>query len=279
MSSPEDGCAPLCQLARDPDGFFQPDPVVPWLGIENGGRCGWQRWESPETGVCAEIGMRRNCGEAANYGVQVHYVGARFSPGGKIAASPSAPEQGRMIGAVLAPHHGCIPAEENFYCACDSIDEEITQVARVLLDQYLIEDLFGCGSLFVVVEHEFVESWTSARQEAAMRLVIDHLAQRWKRVRRVAIQVTPPSFNREALPTDAPRLQLRYREALAAELVRIQGFHLSPAHLRDGKTCRHSDLLFSLDRRFDPDESIIELLRQTGKLPKRSQLLQRTLKR
>jgi hypothetical protein len=66
---------------------------------------------------------------------------------------------------------------------------------------------------------------------------------------------------------------LRYREALAAELARLQGFNLSPACLRDGKICRHSDLLFSIDRRFDFDESIVELLRQTGKLPQRSQLL------
>jgi hypothetical protein len=142
-------------------------------------------------------------------------------------------------------------------------------VARVLLDQYSIEELFNCGTLLVVVENEFTESWTSARQEAAMRLVIDHLAQRWKRLRRVAIQVTPPSFNREALPTDPARLQLRYREALAAELTRVHGFNLSPAYLKEGKTCRHSDLLFSIDRRFDPDESILELLRQTGKLPPR----------
>jgi hypothetical protein len=103
-----------------------------------------------------------------------------------------------------------------------------------------------------------------------MRLVIDHLAQRWKRLRRVAIQISPPSFNREALPTDPPRLQLRYREALAAELKRVHGFNLSPAHLKEGKTCRHSDLMFSIDRRFDPDESILELLRQTGKLPPRA---------
>ena len=127
MSSTEDERPSLCQLSRDSTGFFQPDPIVPWLGLEYGGICDWQRLESPETGVCAEIGMRRNCGEAAN-----------------------------------------------------------------------------CG---------------------------------------------------------------------------VQGFHLSPPCFRNGKTWRSSDLLFSLDRRFDPGESIVELLRQTGKLPKRSQLLQRAPKR
>lgn len=256
----------LRELTRDITGFFQPDPVVPWLGLDYGERCDWQGLALPEIEVCAEVGLRLNCGEGANYEVQVYYVGARFSADSKITSGSSAPEQGRMIGAVLAPHHGHVPAEADFYCACDSIDEDIIQVARVLLDQYSVEELFGKGSLLVVAEHEFAETWTNAKQEAALRLLIDHLAQRWKRLRRVAIQVTVPSFNREALPTDAPRLQLRYREALAAELVRVQGFQLSPPHLQDGKVCRHSDLRFSLDRRFDPDESIVELLRRTGGL-------------
>jgi hypothetical protein len=273
MSSPEDEYPPLCQISRAPSGYFQPDPVVPWLGLEYDGQCGWQRLESPETGVRAEFGLRPNRGDGGGYGVQIHYMGARFFDRHNSSEESLPAEQGRMIGAVLAPHHGRLPEEANFYCACDSIDEDITQVARVLLDQYSVEELFGCGSLLVVVEHEFAEGWMEARQEAALRLVIDHLAQRWKRLRRVAIQVTPPSFNREALPTDQPRLQLRYREALAAELARLQGFNLSPACLRDGKICRHSDLLFSIDRRFDFDESIVELLRQTGKLPQRSQLL------
>ena len=279
MSDPENERPPLCQLARDLTGFFQPDPVVPWLGLEYGGRCDWQRLESSEINVCADVGMCLNRGDGGGYGVQIHYVGARFSAADKIATGSSAPEQGRMIGAVLSPHHGQVPAEDSFYCACDSIDEDITQVARVLLDQYSIEERFGGGSLLVVVEHEFGEAWTSARQEAALRLVIDHLAQRWKRLRRVAIQVAPPSFNREALPTDPSGLQLRYRETLAAELVRVQGYHLSPAYLRNGKTCRNSDLLFCIDRRFDPDESIVDLLRQTGKLPQRYQLQQIKLKR
>jgi len=269
MSSPGNERPLLCRLTRDFTGLFQPDPIVPWLGLDYGEQCEWKHLKSTEIEVSAEVGIRLNCSEAANYGVQVHYVGARFSAR-KSAAGASAPEQGRMIGAVLAPHHGHVPAEADFYCACDSIDEDITQVARVLLDQYSVEELFGWGSLLVVVEHEFVETWTNAKQEAALRLLIDHLAQRWKRLRRVAIQVTVPSFNREALPADPPELQLRYREALTTELVRVQEFHLSPPHSRNGKTSRHPDLLFSLDRRIDPDESIVELLRRTGKLPQRS---------
>lgn len=270
VSSPGNDRSTLRKLRRDPNGFYQPDPIIPWLGLDYGERCDWQSLALPEIEVHAEVGLRLNCGEGANYGVQVHYVGARFSAGSKTTSGSSAPEQGRMIGAVLAPHHGRIPTEADLYCACDSIDGDITQVARVLLDQYSVEELFGKGSLLVVVEHEFAETWTTARQEAALRLVIDHLAQRWKRVRRVAIQVTIPSFNREALPTDPPEIQLRYREALATELVRVQGLHLSPPHWQDGKARRHSDLRFSLDRRFDPDESIVELLRRTGKLPQRS---------
>jgi hypothetical protein len=269
MADPGNERPALCELTRDITGLFQPDPVVPWLGLDFGGRCDWKHLESPEINVCADVGVLLNRGDGGGYGVQIHYIGARFFACGKIETGSRPAEQGRMIGAVLAPHHGGIPAEDSFYCACDSIDEDITQVARVLLDQYSIEELFNCGSLLVVVEHEFAEPWMSARQEAAMRLVIDHFAHRWKRLRRVAIQVSPPSFNREALPSDPPPLQLRYREALAAELVRLQGFNLSPARLKDGKTCRPSDLLFSIDRRFDPDESIFELLRQTGKLPPR----------
>lgn len=266
MSSPGNEDPPLCLLGRDPAGFFQPDFVEPWLGCDYGGSCGLQRVLSPGREVCAQIGARLNRGDGGEYGVQVHYVGARFSAGCTTGAGAPAPEQGRMIGAVLAPHHGQIPTEANFYCACDSIDEEITQVARVLLDQYSVEELFRGGSLMVVVEHEFVATWDSAKQQAALRLVVDHFACRWRRLRRVAIQVTVPSFSREALPTDPPALQLRYREALAAELERAQGFALSPLQSRQKQTGRPPDLLFSLDRRLDFDEGIVELLRKTGRL-------------
>ncbi len=270
MSDPEDEYPPLRRLKRDADGFFQPDHVDPWLGLDYGKGCVRQHLESAETGVSAELGLRMNRGDGGSYGVQIHYFGARFLAGSTSATGSSAPERGRMIGAVLAPHHGSIPEESSFYCACDSIDEDITQVARVLLDQYSVGGLFRSGSLLVVVEHEFAGTWTGGEQETALRLVIDHLARRWKRVRRVAVQVTAPSFNREALPTDPPALQLSYREALAAELERVQGFHLSPPCLWDGTICRRSDLLFNVDRRFDHDESIVELLRHTGKLPRRS---------
>lgn len=157
MSSPEDEYPPLCQISRAPSGYFQPDPVVPWLGLEYDGQCGWQRLESPETGVRAEFGLRPNRGDGGGYGVQIHYMGARFFDRHNSSEESLPAEQGRMIGAVLAPHHGRLPEEANFYCACDSIDEDITQVARVLLDQYSVEELFGCGSLLVVVEHEFTE--------------------------------------------------------------------------------------------------------------------------
>jgi hypothetical protein len=264
MHDPDNDRPPLRRLRRQGDGFCQSDPVAPWLGLDYGEPCDWRRLREPKLGIRADVGLQLNHGEGSTYGVQVHYVGARFC-----GDETTAPEQGRMIAAVLAPHHGRIPAEENFYCACDSVDEDLTQVARVLLDQYSVDELFGQGSLLVVVEHEFVETWPAAKQEAALRLVIDHLARRWKRLRRVAVHVAPPSFNREALPTDPPALQLEYRDALTAEWARVQGFHLSPPSKRSGKTCRNTDLWFSLDRRFDPDESLVELLRHTGKLPLR----------
>jgi hypothetical protein len=173
----------LRKLTRDLTGFFQPDPVVPWLGLHCCRQCKWKHLELPETNVRADVGMLLNRGDSGGYEVRIHYVGARFFAADKVATGSPVSEQGRMVGAVLAPHHGQVPAEESFYCACDSIDEDNTQLARVLLDQYSIEELFNWGRLLVVVEHEFVKSWMSARQQAAMRLVIDHLAQRWKRLR------------------------------------------------------------------------------------------------
>jgi len=73
-----------------------------------------KRLESSEINVCADVGMCLNRGDGGGYGVQIHYVGARFSAADKNRNRVIAPEQGRMIGAVLSPHHGQVPAEDSF---------------------------------------------------------------------------------------------------------------------------------------------------------------------
>ena len=268
MPFPQEEPCPLRQLTRGSDGFFQPDCVGDWLDPV-GGRCAWEHLSAPEPAMDVEFAILPNHGEGDDYGVTIDYVGAHFFAAPAIDPEPLGPLCGRMIGAVLAPHHGRVPSAANLYFACDSIDEDITQVARVLLDHHPVETLFGGGSLFVVVEAEFVPDWNASRQEQALRLVVNRLAERRKRLRRVAVQVQVPSFSREARPEDPPELQLRYRDALASEWARWQQIQLSPARRVGGELRQEVDLRFSVDRRFSHDESIVELLRQSGQLPPR----------
>lgn len=96
---------------------------------------------------------------------------------------------GRTIAAVLAPHHGRVPAAGEVYCACDWVGEDLTQGARVLLDQYSTKELFGGGSLLLLIEAEFVAAWPASGQEQALSLVVNRLARRRKRLWRVAVQL------------------------------------------------------------------------------------------
>jgi hypothetical protein len=44
MSSTEDEYPPLCELSRDPTGFFQPDPIVPRSGSSMAGYAAGNVW-------------------------------------------------------------------------------------------------------------------------------------------------------------------------------------------------------------------------------------------
>lgn len=214
--------------------------------------------------IFARRGMCVPDGAGDYYGVRIHAVFAEFYDYSTAPVPDSHSHQrGYLVGSMFSPTHNNSPHPTDFFNACDSIDDAHASLGRLLLDQYGVERLFQHGSVFVITDFEFSNSWEDVKQRTALRLVINDLGKQRKRLNQVAVQVRVRSFNRPPLPTESKELQLQYREALIEEYAKIARLGpLAPSRKMTQHCREQADFLFSEDRILSADDIMIEVARR-----------------